>query len=115
MGLYYFLDHEDEFQMKNSLTRALLERCEDVSEVMNSLSHPVRLKILCHLMEEEKSVNSLTEFCEISQSSMSQFLGRMKSEGVLESRREGTSIYYRVADLKMIKLLRAIKEIYCNP
>lgn len=100
--------------MNNKVTRAILEKCDEVSQVMKSLSHPIRLKILCHVMDDEKTVNSLTEFCQISQSAMSQFLNRMKSEGVLESRREGTSVYYRISDPKLIKLLRYIKEIYCS-
>ena len=96
------------------LKRALFRRCDDVSKVMKSLSHPVRLKILCSTLEGEQSVNSLTEACDISQSAMSQFLKRMKSEGLLEARREGTSIYYRIVDKKLLTLLKAVKEIYCS-
>jgi DNA-binding transcriptional ArsR family regulator len=73
----------------------------------------VRLKILCQIMERERSVNELTEFCEISQSAMSQVLSRMKTEGMVVSRREHNFVYYSVADKKVLKLLQAIKEIYC--
>jgi DNA-binding transcriptional ArsR family regulator len=93
--------------------RAILKKCDDVSQTLKSLSHPVRLKVLCQVIEGERSVNELTEFCEISQSAMSQFLNRMRSEGILKSRREGSHVYYGVADPKLIRLLRAIKEIYC--
>ncbi len=93
---------------------AILKHCDEVSAVLKSLSHPVRLKVLCQLIEREKTVNDLTEFCGISQSAMSQFLSRMRSEGVLESRKESTSVYYRIADSKMKKLLQALKEIYCK-
>jgi ArsR family transcriptional regulator len=84
-----------------------------VSQTLKSLSHPVRLKVLCQISEGEKSVNELTTFCGISQSAMSQFLGRMKSERVLSSRREGTRIFYRLQDSKLKRFLKAIKEIYC--
>ncbi len=94
-------------------TRALLKQCEVVSSVLKSLSHPVRLKILCHILEGERSVNELTEFCEISQSAMSQFLGRMKTEGVVTARREQQFVYYSVADKKLVRLLQSLKEIYC--
>ena len=96
-----------------SLSKALLKQCDTVSQLLKSLSHPVRLKILCQLIERERTVNELTEFCEISQSAMSQFLGRMKQEGVVDSRREQNFMYYRVTDPSLVKLLRAIKEIYC--
>ncbi len=91
----------------------LLKKCDEVSQVLKSLSHPVRLKVLCYVMDEAKTVNDLTEFCGISQSAMSQFLARMRSEGVLSSRKEGTSVYYSLSEPKLKKLLQAVKEIYC--
>jgi ArsR family transcriptional regulator, virulence genes transcriptional regulator len=99
--------------VRNSVTKAILGKCDDVSQVLKSLSHPVRLKVLCQVIDEERSVNELTEFCGISQSAMSQFLNRMRAEGIVNSRREGTHVYYGIGDPKLVKLLRAIKEIYC--
>ena len=98
---------------KENVTKAILGRCEDVSQILRSLSHPVRLKVLCFVMDGEKSVSELTEFCDISQSAMSQFLNRMRAEGIVASRKDGTHVYYSIADSKIVKLLRAIKEIYC--
>jgi len=97
----------------NSLHKSLLKQCESVSGILKSLAHPSRLKILCYLVEKERSVNDLTEFCEISQSAMSQFLKRMKEEGIVASRRDGNFMYYGISDKKLIKLLQALKEIYC--
>ncbi len=94
--------------------KEILEKCDEVSQTLKSLAHPVRLKVLCQILEGEKTVNELTEFCEIPQSAMSQFLNRMKNEGVLESRKEGTRVYYNLADIKTKKLLKSIKEIYCK-
>lgn len=99
--------------VKSDLSVAILSKCESVSQVLKSLSHPVRLKVLCQVIEQEKTVSELTEFCEVSQSAMSQFLGRMKEEGILECRREWNQVYYRISDPKLVRLLRALKEIYC--
>jgi len=93
--------------------KSLLQKCEVVSQVLKSLSHPVRLKILCRILDKEQSVNQLTEFCDISQSAMSQFLKRMKNEGVLKSRREKTFIYYSIADKNLLRLMQSVKDIYC--
>ena len=95
------------------MTKAILKKCDDVSQTLKSLSHPVRLKVLCQVIEGERSVNELTEFCAISQSAMSQFLNRMRTEGLLSSRRDKSHVYYGIADPKLVKLLQAIKEIYC--
>ena len=94
--------------------KEILIKCNEVSQVLKSLSHPVRLKVLCSVLETEKSVNELTDFCEIPQSAMSQFLSRMKGEGILSSRKEGTYVYYGLADPKIKKLLKSIKDIYCK-
>jgi DNA-binding transcriptional ArsR family regulator len=93
--------------------KAILAKCDEVSQVLKSLSHPTRLKVLCQVIDQERSVNELTEFCGISQSAMSQFLNRMKAEGIVSSRRDGNHVYYGISDPKLAKLLRAIKEIYC--
>ncbi len=99
--------------MKSTVTKAILKQCDSVSELLKSLAHPVRLKILCSLLDGERSVNALTEFCGISQSAMSQFLQRMKEEGLVDSRRERNRVFYHVANPKVSRLLGAIKEIYC--
>lgn len=99
--------------MAGEVAKAIYKKCDDVSAVLKSLSHPVRLKVLCQTIDEERSVTELMDFCKISQSAMSQFLGRMKEEGVLESRRVGQKILYSLADPKLKRLLQAIREIYC--
>jgi len=94
--------------------KEILEKCDEVSHALKSLAHPVRLKVMCQVLEGEKTVNELTEFCEIPQSAMSQFLLRMKKEGLLVSRKESTYVYYGLADPKIKKLLKSIKDIYCK-
>jgi|LauGreDrversion4_2_1035121.scaffolds.fasta_scaffold1278040_1 DNA-binding transcriptional ArsR family regulator len=100
--------------MKESEIRLMAGKCEEVSQVLKSLSHPVRLKVLCALIDREKTVGELVEFGGISQSAMSQFLIRLRSEGVLQSRKEGTSVYYTLSDPKLKKLIHAIKEVFCE-
>jgi DNA-binding transcriptional ArsR family regulator len=98
---------------KPNVTKAILGKCDEVSRLLKSLSHPVRIKVLCFVIDGEKSVNDLTEFCGVSQSAMSQFLNRMRAEGIVSSRKDGTHVYYSIADANVFKLLRAIREIYC--
>ncbi|HUJ74249.1 MAG TPA: metalloregulator ArsR/SmtB family transcription factor [bacterium] len=98
---------------QRGVARAILARCETVAPVLGSLAHPVRLKILCRLMERECSVNELTAFCGISQSAMSQFLKRMKAQGLVAARRENQFVFYRIADARLQRLLGALSTIYC--
>lgn len=80
--------------------------------MLRSLSHPTRLKILCRLMDSESSVNELTDLCKISQATMSQFLSRMKAEGILDCRRESQFVYYSIKDKRVILLMQAMHEIF---
>lgn len=88
---------------------------EEISGVLKQLAHPVRLKILCCLLEQEKKVSEIVEYTGASQSWVSQFLLRMKLEGLVESRKESKSVFYRIHDPRIKELLKAIQKIYCNP
>jgi DNA-binding transcriptional ArsR family regulator len=95
-------------------SKALLRHCDEVSELFGALSHPTRLKILCCLLQGETTVTVLTKACSLPQPSVSQFLARMREDNLIESRREGQNIFYKVCDPRLFKLLGAVKEIYCK-
>jgi DNA-binding transcriptional ArsR family regulator len=99
--------------MITATTRAMAEQCESTSKVLKALAHPQRLLLLCHLSEKDHTVSELESLCEASQSLLSQFLQRMKSEGLVESRREGKFVYYSIANPKILKLVRALHKIFC--
>jgi ArsR family transcriptional regulator len=88
--------------------------CESVSAILKALSHPQRLMILCFLSEDEKSVGELQELTGKSQSHVSQFLARMKLEGLVDSHREGNNVHYHLKDLRVVKLIRFLEEAFCT-
>lgn len=87
--------------------------CELVSGLLRALSHPKRLLILGHLAQGEKTVTELQDLCGISQSQLSQFLGRMRLEGLILCERKGRFQYYSISDKKIVRLMQAIQSIYC--
>jgi DNA-binding transcriptional ArsR family regulator len=91
----------------------LKSECEEAAKILKSLAHPLRLQILCHLSQNEMAVSEIESLCSASQSSISQFLNRMKSEGLINSRRVGNFVFYRIYDLKVKKLIQAMHKIYC--
>ncbi len=91
----------------------LTKNAEEVARILKQLSHPVRLKILCCLEESEKTVTHIVEHSGASQSWVSQFLARMKLEGLIACRREGSFAYYRIADPRLNQLMKSVREIYC--
>lgn len=96
---------------------AELEKMEDAaeraSEMLKTLGHPGRLMILCNLAEGERSVGELADDIGMLQSSLSQHLARMRREGLVTTRRESQTIYYRLVDGDVRKLIRAIYKIFC--
>ena len=85
-----------------------------MAQILKAISHPQRLLILGHLLTGEKTVGELEGVCDISQSQLSQFLNRMKLEGLLESRRAGRNQYYFVADERLKHLMDTIQQEYCK-
>lgn len=88
--------------------------CEDVCLILKSLSHPQRLLILGHLLGGPKTVGELVELCSASQSQMSQFLIRMKFEGLLSAEKNGRYQVYFLADKRLVHLMKTIQVVYCK-
>jgi DNA-binding transcriptional ArsR family regulator len=86
------------------------------AELMRSLSHPQRLLVLCALGREEKSVQQLRqELGGIGQVPMSQQLMRLRADGLVTSHREGTTVYYRIAQPEVVDVVEALHAAFCPP
>lgn len=99
--------------MNTEFAKDLSEQCEVTARTLKALAHPERLLVLCHLAEGERSVKDLERLCNTSQSLLSQFLSRMRSEGLVSPSRRGKFVYYRIQDPQLLKLIRALHRIYC--
>ena len=85
------------------------------AELMRSLSHPQRLLVLCALGREEKSVAELRQQLGIDQVPMSQQLMRLRADGLVEARREGTTVYYRITRPEVLSGVEALHAAFCKP
>ena len=86
------------------------------ARLMRSLSHPQRLLVLCALGNGEKSVGELrTLLGGVEQVPMSQQLMRLRADGLVESRREGTTVYYHIARPEVLLVIGALESAYCKP
>lgn len=99
----------------NSLSiKKIKKSCVEVSAILKSMAHPQRLIILGYLSSGEKTVSELVEHCEISQSRISQYLIRMKMDGLLECERVGKFQYYKIADERLIELILVLQKKFCG-
>jgi ArsR family transcriptional regulator, virulence genes transcriptional regulator len=93
----------------------LSEQAADVSRVMNLLGNENRLLILCYLMmHKEMKVGDIVDAVKLSQSALSQHLTKLREEGLVEFRRESQTLYYRIADPRVSKLIKVLKKLYCE-
>ena len=79
---------------------------------LKAIAHPSRLQILCSLVRNEMTVGDLVKRLNLSQSAVSQHLGKMKSAGILEDRRSGNQVYYGLKDEIYGELVTTICRIY---
>ena len=77
------------------------------------LANQDRLLLLCQLSQGEMCVSELEEALDIHQPTLSQQLGVLRTEGVVETRRQGKNIYYSVADPALLEILAVLYRLYC--
>lgn len=95
---------------------ALMTQDEDIERASRSLkamSHPLRLKILCTLGDQEISVQEIVERVGTSQSNISQHLAILREKGILATRKDANRVYYRVGDARTLKLINMMHEVFC--
>ncbi|MFH0714234.1 MAG: metalloregulator ArsR/SmtB family transcription factor [Candidatus Diapherotrites archaeon] len=81
------------------------------AELCKTLADGKRLKILYLLGDGEKSVSALAKQAGIRQANLSQHLAILRQKGVVKSRRDGTTLYYKIAYPKMVKACNLIRNV----
>lgn len=87
---------------------------ERASRSLKAMSHPLRLKILCTLGNQEISVQDIVEHVGTSQSNISQHLAILRDKGILSSRKDANRVYYRVSDSRTLQLIDMMRQVFCN-
>jgi DNA-binding transcriptional ArsR family regulator len=94
--------------------KEMIPASQEAADLMRSLSHPQRLLVLCALGGEEKSVAQLRAELDIAQVPMSQQLMRLRADGLVEARREGTTVHYRIARPEVLTVVEALHAAFCQ-
>jgi DNA-binding transcriptional ArsR family regulator len=93
---------------------AMISQARAATDLLKTLSNETRLLILCLLSGGEMSVSQLEEKLKIPQASLSQQLARLRSEKLVDTRREGRMIYYFVADKRAAQVVGTLYDLYCR-
>jgi DNA-binding transcriptional ArsR family regulator len=98
---------------EKSITKANFDMTiyELQAEISKTLAHPLRIAILHYLKDGEKTVNDLTETLGASQSNVSQHLALLRQRQIVKTRKEGSTVYYRVASPKISQACDMVREV----
>ena len=90
------------------------EHIEQAARALKSISHPLRLKILCVIGDQEACVQEIVEAVGTSQSNISQHLAKLRAAKILDTRKDGNLVYYRVADTRTLELVSSLQDLFCS-
>ena len=103
------------FDGESSRTLKRLEaNAGEAARMLRLLANEKRLLMLCHLVGAgEMNVGTLAEAVGLSQSALSQHLAKLREDGLVATRRDAQTIYYRLADPKAAQVLILLRDLYC--
>lgn len=93
---------------------AMHEAADEASRMLRALANRDRLLLLCQLSQREMSVGELEAALGILQPTLSQQLGVLRGESLVEARREGKHVYYRLRSKPALALLRVLYDEFCR-
>ena len=94
--------------------KAMSRKADRAARLLRALSHGARLRVVCELVDGERSAGDLVRASRLSQSALSQHLAKLREEGLVATRRDAQTIYYRIADSRALQVLKVLYELYCR-
>lgn len=95
----------------------LIGRSQNIAEAsaaMQAMAHPLRLKILCLVGNQELSVLEIVDAVGTTQSNISQHLGVLRDHGILAARKDANKVFYSVPDPRILRMIALTREIFCS-
>ncbi len=92
--------------MQNSTVQML-------ANIMKSLAHPIRLKILCRLVDGPQTVGQIHEPLSTSYANVSQHLQRLQNQGLVLSDKQANFVYYSIAQPSIREIIGTLRRLYC--
>lgn len=93
----------------------LRESAGKACSLLKTMANEDRLLLLCHLIDSERNVGELERLTGIRQPTLSQQLGVLRDEGLVNTRREGKFIYYSLASESVLQIMYTLHGLFCGP
>lgn len=95
-------------------THAMLEHAVDAEQYLKQLANKTRLMVMCSLLTDELSVTDLLKRIPVTQPVLSQHLALLRDAKMVATRREGQTIYYRLADERVTQTIELLYRFFCS-
>ncbi len=92
----------------------MADNAQQAADFLKRLANPNRLMVLCTLADKEMSVGELNNEIPLSQSALSQHLSVLRDAGIVSTRRESQTIYYQLADKRVLQIIIPLYDIFCT-
>ena len=89
------------------------EQIEVMAKILKSMSHPIRLKILCLLQDKELSVGEIREQVQTTNANVSQHLNILRGQGIIDYRKDANFIYNKIIDKRILELIKKMHLLFC--
>lgn len=89
------------------------EQIEALAKILKSMSHPIRLKILCLLQNKELSVGDLRNRVETTNANISQHLNILRAQGIIDFRKDANFIFNRISDKRILEMISKMQKLFC--
>lgn len=90
------------------------QNIDDMARLLKTMSHPIRLKILCLLQDREMTVGDIHKEVRTTNANVSQHLSILRNIGVITYRKDANFIYNRIADKRVTELIKTMRELFCH-
>lgn len=96
-------------------TAEMVDRAAEAAEFLKLFAHPSRLMVACALVDGERSVRNLEDSLGIRQPGLSQQIAELREAGLIEGRKDGKAMFYRLADDRVADFISTMYRLFCDP
>lgn len=99
--------------VEGDTTSVMDKNIQEASNSLKAIAHPIRLKILCILDNEELSVQEIVQQVGTSQSNISKHLSLLRDKNILDTRKEENKVMYHISNPRMLMLIDTMHKVFC--
>ncbi len=87
---------------------------EEIAKLLKTMSHPIRLKILCLLQDKELTVGDIHKEVQTTNANVSQHLSILRNQGIISFRKDANFIYNRISEGRVMELIKHMRDLFCK-